>query len=211
VVLLHGGASDSHDWRATMAALSPYYTTFAPDIIGYGQSDRHDGGYYLSDFVAFARGFLEALDVAPHAFVGHSLGGRIWMEVIARHGIKAHSLVLVNSVGFTNISKTGTVLGTLAWWGRRMAHRRQPYPRFLSWNQGQADWLCLDQWKSIDLPTLIVWTQHDPYFSLEGAKKAVALLPQARLEIIPGYGHAPHVKKREVFDTLLLDFLGKDG
>ena len=57
VVLLHGGASDSRDWTVTMAALSHRYTLYAPDIIGYGLSDRAQSGYYFSDFVEFIRDF----------------------------------------------------------------------------------------------------------------------------------------------------------
>jgi pimeloyl-ACP methyl ester carboxylesterase len=59
------------------------------------------------------------------------------------------------------------------------------------------------------MPSLIIWNRHDPYYTVKGAVKAKKLMPQAQLEIMPGYGHAPHRTERETFNRLLLAFLGK--
>jgi len=39
------------------------------------------------------------------------------------------------------------------------------------------------------------------------ARRAAGLIPGARLEIIPGYGHAPQMENTAVFARLLADFL----
>jgi len=39
--------------------------------------------------------------------------------------------------------------------------------------------------------------------------KAKEMMPQAQLEIMPGYGHAPHRTEREAFNSLLAAFLAK--
>ncbi len=70
VVLVHGGASDSRDWLETIASLSGRYTLYAPDLIGFGESDRDQQGYYLSDFSDFLLGLVEEQQLDRPALVG---------------------------------------------------------------------------------------------------------------------------------------------
>ena len=81
VVLIHGGASDSRDWVSTMTALSHRYSFYAPDLIGFGQSDRSKEGYYFSEFSEFVLGFIETLGLEKPSLVGHSFGGRLCLEI----------------------------------------------------------------------------------------------------------------------------------
>jgi len=67
--------------------------------------------------------------------------------------------------------------------------------------------LCLEELPTLKVPTLVVWNRHDPYYSLGEALRAKKLIPEARLEVFPGYGHAPHVQKRDLFNSLLLSFM----
>jgi 2-hydroxymuconate-semialdehyde hydrolase len=207
VLLLHGGASDSRDWLGTMDALSNSGTFYAPDLIGYGQSDKSKDGYYLSDFVDFTMGFSEALGLDGAVLVGHSLGGRVCLEMALRCPEKVRRLVLVNAAGFSRLARWGTFLGTTFWFMRKLLGQPQPFPRFLEENGGYGHWMCLDELPALKVPTLIVWSRHDPYYSLKGAVKAADLVPDARLEVLPCNGHAPHVRRRQAFNSLLLDFL----
>jgi pimeloyl-ACP methyl ester carboxylesterase len=59
------------------------------------------------------------------------------------------------------------------------------------------------------MPSLIVWNRRDPYYTVKGALKAKELMPQAQLEILPGYGHAPHRTERDSFNKLLAAFLAQ--
>ncbi len=43
-----------------------------------------------------------------------------------------------------------------------------------------------------DVPTLIVWSEHDPIIPVTHAYATHAHLPGSRLEIIPGRSHEPH-------------------
>lgn len=210
VVLLHGGASDSRDWLGTLDVLAPSYTCYAPDLIGYGCSEGMKEGYYLSDFVEFAMGFTEALGLHSSVMVGHSLGGRVCLEIALRYPERVRRLVLINTAGFSKLGRWGALLGTLAWQGRRLLRLRQPYPKFLKENGKYSDWVCLNELPSLRVPTLVVWSRHDLYYSLAGARKAVELMPEARLEVLPCRGHAPHVRRRDSFNRVLLDFLSDD-
>jgi len=210
VVLLHGGASDARDWIRTIAALSPYYSLYAPDLIGYGLSDKPKSGYYLSDFVEFMLGFTEVLGLDSSIMVGHSLGGRICLEIALRCPERIHKLVLVDIAGFGRISLLGGVLATAAWGLRKLVRRPQPYPQFLQKDGEDVGWFCLDELPNLTVPTLIVWNRFDPYFPLSLPLRAKELIPGARLEVLPGYGHAPHKQRGESFNGLLLSYLNGD-
>jgi pimeloyl-ACP methyl ester carboxylesterase len=210
VVLLHGGASDSRDWTETMPALSQSYTLYAPDMLGYGLTDRDKPGYYLSEFVDFTLDFIQKLGLDSVALVGHSIGGRVCLEIALQHPEKVRRLVLINSVGFARLARWGTFLGAAAWAIREVMGRRQPYPRFLTRDGEDKDWRCLDKLTTLKVPTLIIWSSRDPYYPLKEAIQAKHLIPGVRFEIFPGYGHAPHAKQRDYFNNLLLSYLDHD-
>ena len=210
VLLLHGGACDSSDWMETMVPLSDSYTFHAPDLVGYGQSDRNRDGYYLSDFTNSTKGLMEALNLDfPVVLVGHSLGGRVALEIALSQPDKVRKLVLIDTTGFSRLARWGTFLGTMAYWIRRLLGRPQPYPRFMMENGAMPDWICLDRLPELKMPTLIVWNSRDPYYTVKGALRAKEIMPQAQLEIMPGYGHAPHRTDRVSFNRILAAFLAK--
>jgi pimeloyl-ACP methyl ester carboxylesterase len=207
VVLLHGGASDSRDWVNTMSALAQRYRLYAPDLIGYGQSERRESGYYLSDFSEFIMGFIETLGLERPALVGHSFGGRVCLEAARRHPEKVSKMVLVDAAGLGNMSPLGNILHTVFWTARKLTRRRQPFPKFLTRDGEEDSWLCVDELPNLKTPTLIIWKRHDHYLPLALARRAEKLIPEARLEVLPGYGHAPHKQNNEAFNRLLVDFL----
>ncbi len=210
VVLIHGGASDSRDWVGTLAALSHRYSLYAPDLLGFGLSDRTKDGYYLSDFTEFILGFIETLGLEHPVLVGHSLGGRLCLGVALRHPEKVRKLVLVDASGLGKVSRLGNIVLTAFWAIRKLLRHRQPYPNFLTAEGEDDPWLCVDELPDIRTPTLIVWKRHDLYFPLAIARRAEELIPGAHLVVLPGYGHAPHGQNREAFNRLLLDYLDHD-
>jgi pimeloyl-ACP methyl ester carboxylesterase len=210
VVLLHGGASDSRDWVSTMAALSHRYSLYAPDLIGFGQSDRTKDGYYLSDFTEFILGFIETLGLERPVLAGHSLGGRLCVDVALRYPEKVRKLVLVDASGLGQVSRLGNVVLTAFWAIRKLLRRPQPYPKFLTKDGEGNPWLYVDELPDIKTPTLIIWKRHDLYFPAAIARRAKALIPGSKLVILPGYGHAPHGQNKDAFNHHLLDFIDHD-
>ncbi len=58
-----------------------------------------------------------------------------------------------------------------------------------------------------DLPVMIVVGEHDSITPVERARDMAALLPDARLEIIPAAGHLPPLEAPDAVNALLGDFL----
>ena len=210
VVLIHGGASDSRDWLYTMAALSHRYSLYAPDLIGFGLSDRNKDGYYLSDFTEFILGFMETLGLEHPVLVGHSFGGRLCLEIALQHPEKVSKLVVLDAAGLGKVSVLGHIILTGFWAIRKLLRLRQPYPQFLSKEGEDTSWLCVDELPNLKTRTLIIWKRYDPYLPLAIARRAQALIPEAHLVVLPGYGHAPHSQNKDAFNNLLLDFLDHD-
>jgi pimeloyl-ACP methyl ester carboxylesterase len=210
VVLIHGGASDSRDWVGTMMALYHRYSLYAPDLIGYGLSDRTKDGYYLSDFSEFMLGFIETLGLEQPVLVGHSLGGRLCLDIALHYPEKVRKLVLVDASGLGRVSLFGNFILTAFWALRKLLRRHQPYPRFLARDGEDAHWLCVDGLPGLKTPTLIIWKRYDPYLPLALARRAKELIPEAHLVILPGFGHAPHGQNKSAFNSHLLHFLDHD-
>ena len=58
-----------------------------------------------------------------------------------------------------------------------------------------------------DVPTLIVWGDHDPIIPMSHATDAQRAIPGSRLEIFAGAGHYPHCADPERFADLLHEFV----
>ncbi len=207
VVLVHGGASDSRDWLDTMASLSGRYTFYAPDLIGFGQSDRDSKGYCLPDFSDFLLGLIEELRLDRPALVGHSFGGRVCLDAALKGPDRVGRLVIADSSGLGRMSWLGSFLFTFFWGLRKVLRRQQPFPRFLAKEGVDYNNVSDATLRGLKTPTLIIWKRCDPYMPLRIARRAGRLIPGAKLVVLPGYGHAPNKADREVFNKILVDFL----
>jgi 2-hydroxymuconate-semialdehyde hydrolase len=103
VLLLHGsgpGVTGWANWRLTIPRLSEQFTVVAPDIVGFGYTERPDGiAYDLETWTAHAIGVLDALGIERTAVVGNSFGGSLALSLAIRHPERVRALVLMGSVG----------------------------------------------------------------------------------------------------------------
>ncbi|HJV51344.1 MAG TPA: alpha/beta fold hydrolase [Noviherbaspirillum sp.] len=103
VLLIHGsgpGVSAWANWRLTMPELAKRCRVIAPDMAGFGFSERPAGiAYNLDTWVAQAVGLLDALGIAQADVVGNSFGGALALAIAIRHPQRVRRLVLMGSVG----------------------------------------------------------------------------------------------------------------
>lgn len=59
-------------------------------------------------------------------------------------------------------------------------------------------------------PLLLVWGDRDRLVFHRGADQVLGVVPDARLELLPGIGHCPQVEAPERLTQLLLEFSGAD-
>jgi pimeloyl-ACP methyl ester carboxylesterase len=207
VVLLHGGASDARDWVSTMTALGGQHTFYALDLLGYGQSERNERGYYLADFTDFLAGFINTLKLEKPALAGHSLGGRFCLDLAIKDPKKVSKLVLVDTTGLGDMSALGNALQLMFWGIRKILRIKQPHPTFRMKEGEKFNRNYDEELRLLKIPTLLVWNSLDPYLPVSIARRAVKKIPGAKLAVVGGYGHAPHKKNSEKFNKILANFL----
>ena len=116
-------------------------------------------------------------------------------------------LVLADSAGLGKVSRFGTVVLTGFWVVRKLFRLPQPYPTFLAREDDDPDWACLERLPELKIPTLLIWKRHDVYLPLSIARRAAELIPDARLKVVPGLGHAPHGRTARLFIKYVSNFL----
>jgi 2-hydroxymuconate-semialdehyde hydrolase len=103
VVLLHGsgpGVTAWANWRLVLPRLVPSFRVLAPDIVGFGYTERPAGARYAMDlWVRHALGFLDALGLDRVGVVGNSFGGGLALALAIRHPDRIGRLVLMGSSG----------------------------------------------------------------------------------------------------------------
>ncbi|MBV8273456.1 MAG: alpha/beta fold hydrolase [Cupriavidus sp.] len=103
VLLLHGsgpGVSAWANWRPVLPALARERRVIAPDMLGFGQSDRPAGQVYGMDvWVQQALDLLDALELPQVDLVGNSFGGALALALAIRAPERVRRLVLMGSVG----------------------------------------------------------------------------------------------------------------
>lgn len=207
LILLHGGANDWSDWELNIGPLSQYYRVYAPDLVGYGLSDRPEVDYSMDYFVDFLYNFTQALELKRANLAGYSLGGGIALGFALRFPSRVEKLVLVDSTGLgKDISPLGRFIGTLGTVVGRLRGQRPP-PSL----QGTECVTFLDRLPEVQAPTLIVWGKKDIYLPVAYAYAAHKLLANSHLHVFSRSGHAPHKERSEEFTQLVLDFLGGES
>ncbi len=103
VLLIHGsgpGVSAWANWRLIMPELASQARVVAPDMVGFGYTDRPPGQRYAMEiWVEQAVGLLDALGIEKTDLVGNSFGGGLALALAIRHPQRVRRLVLMGSVG----------------------------------------------------------------------------------------------------------------
>ncbi len=99
VVLIHGLGASADIWMHNISAIASGYRVYAPDLVGFGHSDKPDVKYSPTYMSAFINDFMATLDIKDACLVGQSLGGGIAMQHILHSGSNVNKLVLVDSAG----------------------------------------------------------------------------------------------------------------
>lgn len=103
VILIHGsgpGVSAWANWRLTLPALSKRFRVLAPDVLGFGYTERPaDVRYDLATWTDHLIGFLDAVGVERVSVVGNSFGGALALSLATRFPDRVDRLALMGSVG----------------------------------------------------------------------------------------------------------------
>ena len=233
LVFLHGAGGHT-GWMPFLDELSRRFAVFAPEHPGFGQSDDPPWLDDVADLAYFHLELLAALGLERVHLMGTSLGGWVAAEMAVRSTARLASLTLVGAVGITaggepipdtfrmpeaenlrryyaDPERAARRLADLARADYRVVAKnratvtRLAYrPRFH--NPGLAKWL-----HRIDVPTLLLWGAADGLVPPAFGDAYRALIPGARLVVLPGAGHAPFDEEKDAFLAAFADFVAAIG
>ena len=235
VVLVHGLGGRAEDW----VKLAPYlakaeYRVYLPDLPGYGQSERPANfSYSVSDEASVVLGFCDVLGLKKVDLGGWSMGGWIVQLVAAWHPERVKRLMLFDSAGlhvhpdwdiqlFTPVSALQIekldkllmpnpphvpdfVVAAILRYSRK--HAWVMHRAIDSMLQGgeTTDNLLPD----IKMPVLLVWGKMDQIIPLSQGEKMHQLLPNSKLDVVPGCGHLAPNECAGQIGPVVVNFLKK--
>ena len=103
VVLLHGsgpGVSAWANWRLVIPHLAKRFRAIAPDVVGFGFTERPGGiSYEMETWLKHAIDFLDAMEIEKAHVIGNSFGGALAIALAIHAPERVSRLALMGSVG----------------------------------------------------------------------------------------------------------------
>jgi haloacetate dehalogenase len=116
VILLHGFPETSYAWRHQIPELSRHYTVIAPDLRGYGATDKPATGYDKRSMARDLVELLSALGVGRIALVGHDRGARVATRFAKDHPALVDRLVVMDNVPTRIVARNMNAQTARAYW-----------------------------------------------------------------------------------------------
>ena len=98
VLFLHGNPTSSYLWRNIIPQVSPRARCIAPDLIGFGGSDKPDLGYRFADHVRYLDGFIAALGLDRLTLVIHDWGSALGLHWARRHEARVKGIAMMEFI-----------------------------------------------------------------------------------------------------------------
>lgn len=104
LVFLHGfgGGSSAYEWSNVFPAFAADYRVFAPDLIGWGESDHPAKDYQIEDYLTVIQDFFERLSLRSAYVVASSLTAAFVIRVAIAHPDLFKALILVSPSGIAD-------------------------------------------------------------------------------------------------------------
>ena len=103
VVLVHGsgpGVTAYANWRGVLPELGRDFHVVAPDMVGFGYSERpEEVKYGLDTWADQTLRVMDALGIEKAHLIGNSFGGAIALRLATEHPDRVNKLVLMGSAG----------------------------------------------------------------------------------------------------------------
>ena len=102
VVLVHGLSGNWQNWLENIPRLAQERRVIAPDLPGFGESDRPAGEISMSGYGRTLNELCERLGLGEVALVGNSMGGFVAAETAIQFPERVERLALVSAAGITS-------------------------------------------------------------------------------------------------------------
>jgi pimeloyl-ACP methyl ester carboxylesterase len=200
VVLVHGLSVSSAYMIPLANALAPNFPVFAPDLPGYGNSEKPEHVLDLQELAAALVDWMGVIGLERAVMLGNSMGCQIILEVAHAHPRLVERAVLV---GPTMDPRAPGSLSLILRGARNMLYEPLSLIPVLV-----RDYWAAGLWRTfrtlrlaqrepvrerlarMPVPALVVRGEHDSIAPQRWAEEAARLLPDGRLVVIPKSAHA---------------------
>lgn len=100
-MLLHGLGDEADTWRHIVEPLSARYRVVAPDLPGFGRSDKPMRAYTVPFLCDTVLELMDTLSIASATLIGNSLGAVIAQFITLEHSERVRGLVLIGGMLLT--------------------------------------------------------------------------------------------------------------
>lgn len=98
ILFLHGQPTSSYLWRNIIPHVRTSGRAVAPDLIGFGKSDKPDIEYRFFDHVKYVDGFIEALGLQNITLVIHDWGSALGFYYALRNTHNVKGLAFMEAI-----------------------------------------------------------------------------------------------------------------
>ncbi|WP_412070509.1 alpha/beta fold hydrolase [Rubrivirga sp. IMCC43871] len=237
LVLLHGFGANKDAWLRLADALPEGRRLLAPDLSGHGDSPAAIGPYDTERYATEVAAWLDAVAPGPVDIAGNSMGGAVAARLALAGRVRRlivmdpagitgpepsglDSLLARGEVGLIPTTRAeydrfvdltfardpdipGPARDVLA----ADNAAREPFLRGLFQNLGTETDALRARLGEISIPALVIWGAEDRVLSPSAAPIWAEGLPDARLHLLPGVGHAPMMEAPGETASLVADFL----
>ncbi|NOY52575.1 MAG: alpha/beta hydrolase [Deltaproteobacteria bacterium] len=237
VFMLHGLAGSSRFWEDTLNVLPEGFRGIAPDLPGFGDSEKPKRRYSCSDHLAMMQGLANFLGHKPLFLVGHSMGGVVALLWTLNMPETVRKMILVNvpvsgGRALHGRGRIGAALPGLAavqiglhlppvlWMLRkflryyyvldpRFTKDARKAPLYSLWGNARAlKRLDLSpRLSEIKVPTLVIGTRKDGIVRPSEFEKTARKIPGSEAVWIDGAGHCPTLERPEETHRMMMAFL----
>jgi pimeloyl-ACP methyl ester carboxylesterase len=237
ILMLHGLGGYAERWNNLFPFLSKKYHIIAPDLIGYGQSDKPSVDYTPEFFTKFVFDFMNAVGIEKTFMVGTSLGGQIVVECAAGQNDIIEKIILISPAGimrkstptldaytmaalYPNKDSVKNAYQMMVGPGKQVSEtsierfvnnmsRPNAKMAFLSTLLGLKNAPDIhDKLGKIKIPTLLVWGKEDKLIPFEYAEQFASSISNCEFVPMDGCGHSPYVEDPEELGKIMTKFLG---
>lgn len=231
-MLLHGWGGNVGVFAKLQERLSRRFTVYVIDLPGFGLSTQPAEIWGSGEYADLIAQFISDLNISQPIFLGHSFGGKIVINLVARGLVAAKKIILVDSSGIqlpkslklkikVRMYKMLKAMSQLSMVRNFLGAKFEAYKN----KCGSTDYKnasgvmrsilvktvnenVIMLLQKINVPALVIWGEQDEVTLLQAGKIMHQAIGDSELQVIPNSGHFPFLDNWEKFIAALDIFLG---